>query len=105
MIANLGSLFGTLGPLFLIILVGAFFRWTRILPADAAPLIARVVMTLTLPALVFTAIHSAGTQNIPFSLDLLKMPLLAYAVMAVCGVLAWLISGRLDLSRPQKGAF
>ncbi|HKB54264.1 MAG TPA: AEC family transporter, partial [Ramlibacter sp.] len=102
--ANLASLIQQVGPLFGVIVVGALFRAFGILPAEVAPLVSRVVMTLTLPALVFTAIRSAGTQNIPFTPDLLKMPLLAYAVMLVSGMLAWVIGRQLHLARPAQGA-
>ena len=45
------SIITNLGPLFAVIVIGALLKTLGILPAEAAPLIARVVMTLTLPAL------------------------------------------------------
>ena len=87
--ADLSAIVQNLGPLFGVIILGALFRGLGILPAEAAPLISRVVMTLTLPALVFTSIRRAGASNLTVGLDLLKMPLLAYIVIAACGALAW----------------
>src|SRR5205085_8014712 len=102
--ANLGSVVQQLAPLFAVIVVGVLFKALGILPAEIAPLLSRLVMTLTLPALVFSYIHQAGTANIPFGLDFLKVPLVAYLVMATCGLLAWVASKRLALARPQQGA-
>jgi len=103
--ADLGAIVQNLGPLFGVILVGALFRGLGILPAEAAPLIARVVMTLTLPALVFTSIRRAGASHLAVTFDVLKIPLLAYAIIAACGVLAWGGTRLLGLTRPQAGAF
>ncbi len=102
---NLGPIIATLGPLYLMVVIGAVLKALGILPAEVAPLIARVVMTLTLPALVFTSIRRAGTSNVPLTLDLLfKVPLIAYITILVSGALAWAIGRRLHLSRPQKGS-
>jgi malate permease and related proteins len=103
--ADLSAIVQNLGPLFGVIILGALFRGLGILPAEAAPLISRVVMTLTLPALVFTSIRRAGASNLAVGLDLLQMPLLAYIVIAACGALAWGAARHLRLSRPQTGAF
>jgi hypothetical protein len=101
---NLTSVVQQLAPLFGVIVVGVLFRVLGILPAEIAPYLSRLVMTLTLPALVFSSIHVAGTEHIPFSLDFLKVPLVAYLVMATCGLLAWAAAKRLALPRPQQGA-
>ncbi|HET7076878.1 MAG TPA: AEC family transporter [Chloroflexia bacterium] len=103
MSANLAPVLTQLASLFGVIVIGALLKVLGILPAELAPLVSRVVMTLTLPALVFTAIRSAGAK--PFSLDLLKMPLLAAIVIAASWVLAWLAARALHLNRPQTGAF
>jgi predicted permease len=103
MSANLAPVLTQLASLFGVIVIGALLKVLGILPAELAPLVSRVVMTLTLPALVFTAIRSAGAH--PFSLELLKMPLLAAIVIAASGVLAWLGARALRLNRPQTGAF
>ena len=102
---NLDPIIGTLGPLYLMVVIGAALKALGILPAEVAPLIARVVMTLTLPALVFTSIRRAGTSNVPLTLDLLfKVPLIAYIIILVSGSLAWAVGRWLRLSRPQKGS-
>jgi malate permease and related proteins len=103
MSANLTPVLIQLASLFGVIVIGALLKVLGILPAELAPLISRVVMTLTLPALVFNSIRSAGAQ--PFSLDLLKMPLLAIIVIAASWALAWLGARALHLTRPQTGAF
>src|SRR5262249_4667914 len=100
----LGAVIQNLIPLFVVIVVGVLYKAFGILQAEIAPLLARLVMTLTLPALVFDQIRQAGAKNIPFSLDFLKVPLLAYLVMAVCGLLAWATGKRLALPRTQQGA-
>ncbi|HMA34616.1 MAG TPA: AEC family transporter [Chloroflexia bacterium] len=94
-----------LATLFGVIVIGALLKALGILPAEAAPLISRVVMTLTLPSLVFTSIYNAGQSSSGFSLDLFKVPILVYIVIAASGGLAWLGARLLHLNRPQTGAF
>jgi predicted permease len=102
---DLTPIVGTLGPLYLMILIGAALKGLGILPAEVAPLISRVVMTLTLPALVFFSIRRAGNGEVPLDADLLlKVPLIAYIVILVSGGLAWAAGRFLELSRPQKGS-
>ncbi|HUS17738.1 MAG TPA: AEC family transporter [Chloroflexia bacterium] len=99
------SIITNLGPLFAVIVIGALLKTLGILPAEAAPLIARVVMTLTLPALVFTSMRRAYDEGIQITPGLLiQIPLLAYLVIAASGGLAWLAGRALELDRPQKGA-
>jgi malate permease and related proteins len=102
--ANLVSVVLQLAPLFAVVVIGVLFKALGILPAEIAPLLSRLVMTLTLPALVFSSIHRAGMAHIPFSLEYLKVPLVAYVVMAACGLLAWQAGKRLALARAQRGA-
>ena len=113
MFANLVPVLTSLGSLFAVIVIGALLKAFGILPAEVAPTIARVVMTLTLPSLVFTAVYNAnpGAHDpaqraaAPVTPALLAVPLLAYVGIAACGGLAWLAARLLHLDRAQKGTF
>lgn len=75
-----------------------------IFKGDEAGLITRIVLTVLLPVFVFSGIKSV--QNTDLTIDVLKIPLVAYLVTGIAGGVAYLI-GRfiLRLGRPQMGAF
>jgi malate permease and related proteins len=94
-------------PLFTItgaVFLGMVMRATHIFRGDEAGLINRIVLTVLMPVFVFSAIKSVKNDTI--SLDILKIPVLAFLVIGISGGVAYLI-GRfvLRLGRPQMGAF
>jgi predicted permease len=66
-------------------------------------------MTFFLPALVFTGIKKAQetqSKTAGLSPELLRIPLIAYITIGVCGLLAFLIGKYIfRMGRPQMGAF
>jgi predicted permease len=88
-----------------LILIGALLKWAKILRPEYVPFINSLVVNLTLPMTVFTSV--LGLRSVPQAewLNLLRIPLIAYAVSLVCGVLAYFLSRLLRLERRTAGAF
>src|SRR5262249_30851307 len=76
-----------------------------IMPAEFAPMINRVVLTVTLPALVFRAIRSTYQQNTTFDWAVLKEPLVSVGVILGCAAVGYAVTRLLRLERRQAGAF
>jgi predicted permease len=86
------------------VVLGMIMRATHIFRGEEAGLINRIVLTVLMPVFVFSAIKGVRNDNI--TIDILKIPLVAFLVIGISGVLGYLI-GRyiLRLERPQMGAF
>ncbi len=96
-----------LAPLFTItgaVVLGMIMRATRIFRGDEAGLINRIVLTVLMPVFVFSAIKGVKNDNV--TIDILKIPVVAFLVIGISGGVAYLL-GRfiLRLQRPQMGAF
>lgn len=95
------------GPLFTItgaVALGIIMRATGILKGDEASTITRVVLLVLLPVFVFSSIK--GVENTTLSIEILKIPLLAYIVIgASCGLSYVVGKYILHLERRQQGAF
>ena len=100
---DLNLLLSTIEILVVLILLGSGLRAVQIIPAEFAPMINRVVLTVTLPALVFQAIRRTAAQAI--GPDLLKIPLLAVLVTLSCGLLGYALAQVLHLDRRRTGPF
>jgi malate permease and related proteins len=94
-------------PIFIIIGIGMGVRRLRwldnagITTRQATTFLNTLVLNLTLPAVVFT-----GLTNVErFELSLLKIPLIAYVVIAVSTILAFLMTRKLNFRRETAGAF
>lgn len=99
-----GDIFSRIAVIGGLILIGALLRRAQILRAEHASLLNILVMNLTLPATVFLAVRSL--RNVGRSwLELLRVPLVAYLVTALCGLLAYFLSRRLKLDRRRAGVF
>ncbi|MGB9724232.1 MAG: AEC family transporter [Chloroflexia bacterium] len=98
------DIFGRIAVIGGLILIGALLRRAQILRAEHAALLNILVMNLTLPATVFLAVLSL--RNVRKSwLELLRVPLVAYLVAALCGLLAYILVRRLNLDRRRAGVF
>jgi hypothetical protein len=84
--------------------LGMIMRATGIFKGDEAGLITRIVMTVLLPVFIFSAIKGVGRPTL--TLEVLKIPLVAWLVTAIAGGVAYAV-GRflLRLAKPQMGAF
>ncbi|MEI6045118.1 MAG: AEC family transporter, partial [Chloroflexota bacterium] len=93
----------------LMVALGSVARLLNIIPPTAAGLLNNIVMTFFLPALVFTGIKKAqDTQSKAAGLspELLRIPLIAYLTIGVCGLLAFVLGKYIfHMKRPQMGAF
>lgn len=85
-----------------LIVLGALLKLAQILRTEHAALLNSLVMNLTLPATVFLAVRKVRNQ--PWQ-ELLKVPLVAYVVIAVCGVLAYVLTRFMRLERRTAGVF
>ena len=101
---DLNLMLSTIQTLVVLIMLGSVLKAFNIMPAEFAPMINRVVLTVTLPALVFRAIRSTAGKAL--GLELLKIPLLAVLVILGCAGLGYLIANRvLHLDRKRTGVF
>lgn len=98
------DIFGRIAVIGGLILIGALLRRAQILRAEHASLLNILVMNLTLPATVFLAVLSLRNVGKGW-LELLRVPLVAYLVAALCGLLAYFLSRRLKLDRRRAGVF
>ncbi len=85
-----------------LIVVGALLKLAQILRSEHAALLNSLVMNLTLPATVFLSVRRIRGANLQ---ELLKVVAVSYLVIAVCGLLAYLITRILRLERKTAGAF
>lgn len=104
MTAEIGTI---LTPLFTItgaVVIGMIMRATGILKGDEAGVITRIVLIVLLPVYVFTQIKNVRSDNL--SPEILKIPVVAYLVIALSGALAYFV-GRyfFRMERPRLGAF
>jgi predicted permease len=81
---------------------GAIFKRMQLLRQEHAAFLNSIVINLTLPATVFLAVRKVRDQ--PWQ-QLLKVPLIAYTVLAACGVTAYFLTRWLRLERRTAGAF
>ncbi len=99
-----GDIFSRIAVIGGLILIGALLRRAQILRAEHAALLNILVMNLTLPATVFLAVLSLRHVGKSW-LELLRVPLVAYLVTALCGLLAYFLSRRMGLDRRRAGVF
>jgi predicted permease len=98
------QLLSTIETLVVLIMLGSLLKTFGIMSAEIAPVINRLVMTVTLPALVFKSIRS--TSDRVFTLETLKIPLVAILVILGCAGLGYLVAHYLlRLDRKRTGAF
>ncbi len=104
MSAQIGTIFAPLFTITAAVALGMIMRATGILRGDEAGVITRIVLTVLLPVFVFSSIKSVRNDNL--SAEVLKIPLVAFLVIGICGVIAFGIGTYiLRLERPQMGAF
>ena len=99
-----GDIFGRIAVIGGLILIGALLRRAQILRTEHASLLNILVMNLTLPATVFLAVLSLRNVRRNW-LELLRVPLVAYLVVLLCGLLAYFLSRWLRLERRRAGVF
>lgn len=85
-----------------LIVVGALLKLAQILRSEHAALLNSLVMNLTLPATVFLSVRRIRGAEFH---ELLKVVLVAYLVIAACGLLAYLVTRLLRMERRTAGAF
>jgi predicted permease len=85
----------------LLILFGALLKRVQILRNEHAVLLNSLVTNLTLPATVFLAVRNIQRESWR---ELVKVPLVAYLVIAACGGLAFVAARWLRLERRTAGA-
>lgn len=74
-------------PFLFLILVGYFSKKTSLLGESERKVINKLIINLTLPVFIFNVFLTT-----PLNLELVKIPILAWLVMAGAGLLAWLFS-------------
>jgi predicted permease len=83
--------------------IGSGGRAIRILNPDHATLLNTIAMTFLMPALVFANI--IGSHRDKLDINLFKIPLVAFLVIALSGVIAFATGKLLKLPRKRMGAF
>ncbi|MEQ5803772.1 AEC family transporter [Halomonas sp. H10-9-1] len=84
---------GALGPLFLLILLGAGLGWLRQPGADFWPQLERLIYFLLFPAMLVATLATADVSQVPVG----KVALSLLGAMGTFAVLLWRIRGRLGL--------
>ena len=84
----------------IIIGLGWFFKRTGFLPAGSVDILNKIIIYVSLPALIFLAV-----QQTDISLSVTKFPLYAAAVMLVCLALSFGLGKLLKLKNSLLGAF
>jgi predicted permease len=97
-----GDILLRVGQIVGLIFIGALLRRVEILRQEHAALLNGIVINLTLPATVFLAVRLIKQEQWTM---LLKVPLVAYLVIAVCGLTAYLFTRWTRMERRKAGAF
>lgn len=87
-------------PLILSFFLGIIFKWLRLLSKDDAPVLLRLVLTITLPALTILSIYRAQ-----LSADMLLIPLSALLVVFCMYGISSLAGNVLKLPKTTFGSF
>lgn len=90
----------TVFSIFLLLFIGYAMKKIRVLKAEDANLLNTVALYITLPAFIFQAIHD---YRQPLKWELMKVPLVGFAMMAIVLVLAYLLARAMKLDRPTTG--
>ncbi len=98
----MGNIWVTMVVMVSLAAIGAILKRIQILRQEYAGLLNSIVINLTLPATVFLAVRKVRDQ--PWQ-QLVKVPLIAYIVLAICGVVAYYVARWLRLERRTAGAF
>jgi predicted permease len=94
----------TIAGLVLLILLGSVLKSFQLMPAEFAPMINRVVLSVTLPALVFRSIRKTAEQG-AIGPEILYVPLVAALVIVGCGLVGYGMVRVLKLERKRAGPF
>lgn len=87
-------------PLILAFFAGIAFKQLRLLSKDDAPVLLRLVLTVTLPALTIIAI-----SNVQLVADMIYIPFIAIAVVFLMFIISRLVGKRIKMPRPMFGSF
>ncbi len=87
-------------PLILAFFTGIAFKKLKLLSKEDAPVLLRLVLTITLPALTIIAI-----SNVVLVADMALIPFLAVVVVFIMYGISSLIGRKLKLSGPTFGSF
>lgn len=98
----MGSIWYVMAVIVGVALIGAALKRVQILRQEYAAFINSIVINLTLPATVFLAVQKV--KGLDWQ-KLLAVPLVAYIVIGVNGVLAYFLTRLLRLERRTAGAF
>lgn len=85
-----------LGPLFLLILLGAVLGWTRQPGGDFWPRLERLIYFLLFPAMLISTLATADVSQVPVA----RLALALLGAMSLFGALLWLVRDRLRLEPP-----
>lgn len=105
---QIGTILATLGTVTGAVLLGFLMRAAGIFKGDESALITRIVLTVLLPVFVFSGIKNIriNNPNATVSVEILKIPVIAFVVIGVCGGVAYFLGKYvLRLNRPKLGAF
>lgn len=91
----------TIGPIFIVILLGWFLKWRQFVPSSLIGPLNRLVYYLAIPAMIFSGVAKASfaVDFDPFLLAATLFPLLIVFLIAFLGGRAW------SLERGERGTF
>nr|WP_163501574.1 AEC family transporter [Halomonas socia] len=89
----MGDVAGALGPLFLLILLGAALGWKHLPGGDFWPQLEKLIYFLLFPAMLVATLATADVSQVPVG----RVALVLLGVMAVLGALLWRLRQRLGL--------
>ncbi len=87
-------------PLILAFFLGIAFKQLKLLKKEDAPILLRLVLTVTLPALTIIAV-----TNVQLVADMALIPFMAIAVVFCMYFISYFVGRRLNMPRPMFGSF
>lgn len=100
---QIGPILTQLGEVVALVAIGSGGRAIKILNNDHAALLNTIAMTFLMPALVFINIINSHQDSL--DPNYLKIPVVAFLVITLSGVFAYLAGRLLKLPRKRMGAF
>jgi predicted permease len=88
-----GSIVGALGPLFLLILLGALFGYRRWPGVDFWPQLEKVIYFVLFPAMLVSTLATADVASVPIG----RLALTLLGTLGVLALLLWVMRGWLHL--------
>ncbi len=97
------SVFSRIAAIFMVLLVGAWARWRKLLNQDTTTALSRIAIELALPFLYFFTLATGLNKSLTGSL--IRFPLIAVFLTLSFFALSWLVASLLNIRAEKKRTF